>query len=92
MRGVLVVTAEIFVRAFGNFMPSMFVFPRARENKELFDDAPSGRAADCPSVGLLRTEMYLSGSTVLLNFESQQEGNLSFCFWMNTKVRQEAWN
>jgi hypothetical protein len=31
-RSVLV-TAEIFMSAYGNFMPTMFVFPRIRENK-----------------------------------------------------------
>jgi hypothetical protein len=33
-RSVLV-TAEIYMSAFGNFVPMMFVFPRARENTEI---------------------------------------------------------
>jgi hypothetical protein len=40
------VTAEIIMNASGNFMPTMFVFPRARENKELLDDAPPGSTAE----------------------------------------------
>jgi hypothetical protein len=43
--GVLV-TAEIFMSASGNFMPMIFVFPLARENKELLDDAPPGSTAE----------------------------------------------
>lgn len=38
-RGVLV-TAEICMSAAGNFMPTMFVFSRKRQNPMLIDDAP----------------------------------------------------
>jgi hypothetical protein len=44
-RGVLI-TTEILMSAFGNFMPIMFVFPRDRENKELLDDAPPGSTVE----------------------------------------------
>jgi hypothetical protein len=30
-----------------------------------------------------------SNSTVLLNFQRWEEGNLSSCFWMDTKVKQK---
>jgi hypothetical protein len=86
--GVLV-TAEIPTSASGNFMPTMFVFPRARENEELPDDAPQVAQRSIIPVAGCKRKYFLSGSTVLLNFQSQQQENLYFCFWMDTKVRQK---
>jgi hypothetical protein len=56
--GVLV-TAEIFMSASGNFMPTMFVFPQATEMKELLDDAPPGSTAEYHYSGWMQTEILL---------------------------------
>jgi hypothetical protein len=56
--GVLV-SAEIFMSASGNFMSTMFVFPRARENKELLDDAPPGSTVEYHPSGWMQTETLL---------------------------------
>jgi hypothetical protein len=57
-RGVLV-TAEIFMSTSGNFVPMMFVFPLARENKELLDNAPPGSTAEFHLSGWMQTEILL---------------------------------
>jgi hypothetical protein len=57
-RGVLV-TAEIFMSASGNFVPMMFVFPLARENKELLDNASPGSTAEYHLSGWMQTEIFL---------------------------------
>jgi hypothetical protein len=57
-RGVLV-TAEIFMSASCNFMPMVLVFPLARENKELLDDAPPGSTAEYHLSGWMQTEIFL---------------------------------
>jgi hypothetical protein len=57
-RGVLV-TAEIFRSASGNFVPTMFVFTRDRENKELLDGAPPGSTAVYHSSGWMQTKIFL---------------------------------
>jgi hypothetical protein len=45
--------------ASGNFVPTMFVFPRVRENKELLDDAPPGSTAEYHYSGWMQTEIFL---------------------------------
>jgi hypothetical protein len=45
--------------AFGNFVPIMFVFPRARENKELLNDAPPGSTAEYHYSDWMQTEIFL---------------------------------
>jgi hypothetical protein len=57
-RGVLV-TAEIYMSASGNFVPMVFVFPLARENKELLDDAPPGSTAEYHFSGWMQTEIFI---------------------------------
>jgi hypothetical protein len=57
-RGVLV-TAEILMSASGNFVSTMFVFPRARQNKELLDDAPPGSTTEDHFSGWMQTETLL---------------------------------
>jgi hypothetical protein len=49
--------------AFGNFMPTMFVFPLDRENKELLDDAPPGSTAEYHLSGWMQTEIFLKQHT-----------------------------
>jgi hypothetical protein len=49
----------MFMSAYGNFVPTMFVFPRARENKEQVDYAPPGSTADHHSSGWMQTEIFL---------------------------------
>jgi hypothetical protein len=55
----VLVTAKIFMSASGNFVPTIFVFPRARENKELLDDAPPGSTAEYHPSGWMQTEVFL---------------------------------
>ena len=43
-RGILV-TVETCMSAAGNYIPLMFVFPRAKENPLLLDDAPPESSA-----------------------------------------------
>jgi hypothetical protein len=43
----------------GNFVQMMFVFPLARENKELLDDAPPGSTAEYHFSGWIQTEVFL---------------------------------
>lgn len=57
-RGVLV-TTEICVNAAGNFVPTMFVFPRKRENALLMDDAPPGSFAVYHESGWINKETFL---------------------------------
>jgi hypothetical protein len=57
-RGVLV-AAEIFVSASGNFVPMRFVFPLPREKKELLDDAPPGSTTEYHFSGWMQTEIFL---------------------------------
>jgi hypothetical protein len=56
-RSVLV-TAEIFMSASGNFMLTMSVFPRATQNKELLDDAPPGSTAEYHPSGWMQMEIF----------------------------------
>jgi hypothetical protein len=56
--GVLV-SAEIFMSASGNFVPVTFVFPLATENKELLDDAPPGSTVEYHFSGWMQTEIFL---------------------------------
>jgi hypothetical protein len=55
----VVVTAEIFMSASGNFVPKMFAFSPARENKELLDGAPPGSTADYHFRGWMQTEIFV---------------------------------
>jgi hypothetical protein len=55
----VLVTADIFMSASGNFVPMMFVFPLTRENKELLDDAPPGSTAEYHFSGWMQTEIFL---------------------------------
>jgi len=57
-RGVLI-TAEICMSASGNFMPTMFVFPRKRENPILMDDAPPGSFAQYHPSGWMQSEIFI---------------------------------
>lgn len=57
-RGTLV-TAETCVNAAGNFMPTMFVFPRKRENPALMDDALPGSFAYYHETGWITTDSFL---------------------------------
>lgn len=57
-RGVLV-TVEACMNAAGNFMPPMFVFPRAKANPLLMDDAPPGSFATYNKSGWISTETFL---------------------------------
>lgn len=57
-RGVLV-TVEMCMNASGNFMPPMFVFPRAKANPLLMDDAPPGSFAAYNKSGWISTETFL---------------------------------
>lgn len=45
--------------ASSNSLPTTFVFPRARENKELLEDAVSGSTAECLPGGSMQKEIYL---------------------------------
>jgi hypothetical protein len=71
-RGVLV-TTEIFVSVFGSFMPVMFVFPRARENKELLDDAPPGSTAEYHLSGWMQMEIFLKRFHRFIEFSKPTE-------------------
>jgi hypothetical protein len=71
-RGVLV-TAEIFMSASGNFMLMMFVFPRARENKELLDDAPPGSTAEYHISGWMQMEIFLKWFHRFIEISMQTE-------------------
>jgi hypothetical protein len=73
--GVLV-TAEIFMSAFGNFMPMMFVFPLARDNKELLDDAPPGSTAEYHLSGWMQTEIFLKWFHRFIEFSKPTERKL----------------
>jgi hypothetical protein len=44
--------------ASGNFVPVMFVFPLANENKELLDDVPPGSTAEYHLSGWMQTEIF----------------------------------
>jgi hypothetical protein len=55
----VLVTAEIFMSAYGNFVTMMFVFPRAGEKKELVNDAPLGSTAEYYSSGWMQTGIFL---------------------------------
>lgn len=57
-RGVLV-TTEICMNAAGNYMPTMFVFPRKRENPLLMDDAPPGSFAVYHESGWINKETFI---------------------------------
>ncbi|XP_033231538.1 jerky protein homolog-like [Belonocnema kinseyi] len=57
-RGALV-TAEICMNAVGNFMPTMFVFPRKRENPMLLDDGPPGSFAVYHESGWIQKETFV---------------------------------
>lgn len=57
-RGVLV-TVETCMNAAGNFMPPMFVFPRAKANPLLMDDAPPGSFAAYNKSGWISNETFL---------------------------------
>lgn len=57
-RGVLV-TAETCMSASGIFMPTMFVFPRKRENPLLLDDAPPGSFAQYHPSGWMQGDLFL---------------------------------
>jgi hypothetical protein len=57
----ILVTAEIFMSASGNFMPTMFVFSLTTENKELLDGAPPGSTAEYHLSGWMQTEIFLKG-------------------------------
>ncbi|XP_072377932.1 uncharacterized protein [Diabrotica undecimpunctata] len=57
-RGTLV-TAETCMSAAGNYMPTIFIFPRKRENLALVDDAPAGSFAFFNKTGWITTESFL---------------------------------
>jgi hypothetical protein len=55
----VLVTAEFFMSASGNFVPTIFVLPLTRENKDLLDYAPPGSTADYHFSGWMQTEIFL---------------------------------
>lgn len=57
-RGTLV-TAETCMSAAGNYMPTMFVFPRARENPLLLDETPPGSIAKYHPSGWMQSDIFL---------------------------------
>ncbi|XP_033232086.1 uncharacterized protein LOC117183043 [Belonocnema kinseyi] len=57
-RGALV-TAEICMNAAGNFMPTMFIFPRKRENPMLLDDEPPGSFSVYHESGWIQKETFV---------------------------------
>ncbi|XP_072384019.1 uncharacterized protein [Diabrotica undecimpunctata] len=57
-RGTLV-TAETCMSAAGNYMPTMFIFPRKRENPALMDDGLAGSFAFFHETGWITTESFL---------------------------------
>lgn len=57
-RGVLV-TAETCMSASGNFMPTMFIFPRKRDNPLLLDDAPPGSFAQYHPSGWMQSDIFV---------------------------------
>jgi hypothetical protein len=73
-RGVLVI-AEICMSASGNFMPMMFVFPRAREKKELLDDAPPHSKAEYHYSSWMQTEIFLKWLHRFTEFSKPTERN-----------------
>lgn len=68
-RGTLV-TAEICMSADGNFMPTMFVFPRKRQNPALMDDALPGSFAYYHESGWITTESFLVWFKNFLEFSN----------------------
>jgi hypothetical protein len=72
-RGVLV-TAEIFMSACSNLVPLMFVFPLARENKELLDDAPPGSTAGYHFSGWIQTDIFLKWFRRFIEIAMPTEG------------------
>jgi hypothetical protein len=74
-RGVLV-TAEFFMSAFGNFVLMIFVFPWARENKEPLDDAPPGSTAEYHLSGWMQTEILLKWFHLSIEFSKLTERKL----------------
>lgn len=57
-RGILV-TVETCMNAAGNFMPPMFIFPRAKANPLLMDDAPPGSFAAYNKSGWITKETFV---------------------------------
>jgi hypothetical protein len=57
-RGVLV-TDEIYMSPSANFVPMIFVFPLARDNEELLDDAPPGSTAEYHFSGWTQMEIFI---------------------------------
>lgn len=53
------VTVETCMNAAGNFMPPMFIFPTAKANPLLMDDAPPGSFAAYNNSGLVTKETFL---------------------------------
>lgn len=66
-RGVLT-TAETCMSAAGNFMPTMFIFPRTRENPVLLDEAPPGSFAKYHSSGWIQSHIFLSWFEKFIEF------------------------
>lgn len=66
-RGVLV-TVETCMNAAGIFMPPMFVFPRAKSNPLLMDDAPPGSFAVYNKSGWITKETFLVWFKRFVNF------------------------
>jgi hypothetical protein len=72
---------------FGNFLPMTFVFPRARQHKELLDGAPPGSTAEYHQSGWVQMKIFLKWfhrftelskpterKLLLLRLESQTKG------------------
>jgi hypothetical protein len=72
----VLVTAEIFMSASDNFVPTMLVFPLARENKELLDDAPPGSTAEYHLSGWMQTEIFLKWFHSFIAFSKPTERKL----------------
>lgn len=66
-RGILV-TAETCMNAAGNFMPTMFVFPRERAKPELLDDAPPGSTAAYHPSGWMQKNIFLMWFKMFIDF------------------------
>ncbi|KAJ8949640.1 hypothetical protein NQ318_010056 [Aromia moschata] len=66
-RGTLV-TVEICMSAAGNFMPSMFVFPRVRAKPELLDDTPPGSTAEYNASGWMQKDTFFKWFRRFIDF------------------------
>ena len=57
-RGTLI-TAEISMSATSQFIPPLFIFPKARENRQLVDGAPAGPISVYHKSGWMQLEIFV---------------------------------